>query len=90
MSKVQSPKFANWKAGDSYFLEKVLGHGSYGEVASAIHIPSSKKVAIKLMRDVFDIPTDVKRAYREMHILRYNAHYFMIETICFLLLKFYF
>ena len=71
MSKTQNPKFAGWKAGDNYFLEKVLGHGSYGEVASAIHIPSSKKVAIKLMRDVFDIPTDVKRAYREMHILRY-------------------
>jgi mitogen-activated protein kinase 1/3 len=70
-SNVQSNKFESWKVGDSYQLEKILGHGSYGEVASAYHRQTGHKVAIKVMRDIFEIPVDVKRAYREIHILRF-------------------
>lgn len=80
-------------------MEKLLGKGSYGEVAQgtdsryacpAIDIVcvcmpmynpdgfpfliclcrTGKKVAIKFMKDIFAQPTDAKRAYREMHILR--------------------
>ena len=79
MSKAPPNKFNDWHLPSTYSLEKILGRGSYGEVASAIHNPSGKKVAVKVMRDVFDVPTDVKRAYREMHILRYyglRCHYF--------------
>jgi mitogen-activated protein kinase 1/3 len=69
-----SSKFANWKCCDDYRLEKILGHGSYGEVALAIHRETDKKCAIKLMRDIFEIPVDAKRAYREIHILRHLRH----------------
>jgi hypothetical protein len=31
---------------------------------------TGKRVAIKRMTNIFDEPTDAKRAYREMHILR--------------------
>jgi serine/threonine protein kinase len=65
-------KFANWKVGINYSFDIYLGSGAYGEVASAIHLPTNRQVAIKVMRDVFEVPIDVKRAYREMHILRYH------------------
>jgi hypothetical protein len=32
---------------------------------------TGSKVAIKQMKNIFDEPTDAKRAYREIHILRY-------------------
>jgi p38 MAP kinase len=35
---------------------------------------SNRPVAIKLMKGIFDEPTDAKRAYREMHILRHLRH----------------
>jgi mitogen-activated protein kinase 1/3 len=40
-------KFADWNVGKQYELIKLLGQGSYGAVASAIHKPTGKKVAIK-------------------------------------------
>ena len=35
---------------------------------------SGQWVAIKQMRRIFDEPTDAKRAYREMHLLRHLKH----------------
>ncbi|RYH02067.1 hypothetical protein EON65_48055, partial [archaeon] len=35
---------------------------------------TGKVVAIKQMKRIFDEPTDAKRAYREMHILRHLQH----------------
>ena len=40
-------KFADWDVGSDYEIIKLLGSGSYGAVASALHKPSGKKVAIK-------------------------------------------
>ena len=58
-----------------YDVVSILGKGSYGQVAKAIDsTAASKKVAIKRMDQIFDDPTDAKRAYREMHILRHLRH----------------
>jgi mitogen-activated protein kinase 1/3 len=40
-------KFADWHVGNDYEVIKLLGQGSYGAVASAVHKPSGMKVAIK-------------------------------------------
>lgn len=47
-----------------------LGKGSYGLVAEATDNKIGSQVAIKQMKSIFDEPTDAKRAYREIHILR--------------------
>ena len=56
-------------------MVKILGHGSYGEVAlatdtSASHSQTSKNVAIKRISNVFSQEIDAKRIYREIFILR--------------------
>ena len=40
-------KFADWEVGKDYEMIKLLGTGSYGAVASALHKPTGTKVAIK-------------------------------------------
>ena len=55
---------------------KVLGHGSYGAVAEGLDMNhNGRKVAIKRMKNMFEIAQDGTRAYREMHILRYFGIY---------------
>lgn len=70
----QQSVFDSWAVGPRYELSDVLGKGSYGQVAKGIDRRDGKKVAIKQMKRVFDDPTDAKRAYREMHILRHLHH----------------
>jgi len=60
-------------------LLKILGHGSYGQVASAIHKPSGKKVAIKKMDGVFEDEVDCKRILRELALLRKMRHPYVVE-----------
>jgi len=73
--------FSDWEVGDRYQLTKILGKGSYGKVAEATDRKYNKKVAIKQMKRIFDEPTDAKRAYREIHILRHLKHNNVIELI---------
>lgn len=63
-------KFADWSVGRDYELIKLLGSGSYGAVASALHKPTGKKVAIKQMKGLFDDEIDCKRILREIYILK--------------------
>ena len=63
-------KFADWEVGKDYECVKVLGQGSYGAVASAVHKPSGKKVAIKKMAGVFEDDVDCKRILREIYLLK--------------------
>jgi mitogen-activated protein kinase 1/3 len=63
-------KFADWKVGPNYEVIKLLGQGSYGAVASALHKPTGAKVAIKQMKGVFEDEIDCKRILREIAILK--------------------
>lgn len=67
-------KFDSWQVGSRYLISDLLGKGSYGQVVKATDRTHGKLVAIKQMKRIFDEPTDAKRAYREMHILRHLKH----------------
>lgn len=72
-------QFADWEIGSRYEMVKLLGHGSYGQVASAIHKESGKKVAIKKMDGVFEDEVDCKRILRELALLRRLKHPYVVE-----------
>ena len=69
--------FSEWAVGDRYELIRILGRGSYGEVAQAIDRikaatdgEENAYVAIKRIQTPFDQQVDAIRLYREIHILR--------------------
>mmetsp|Transcript_6488 Transcript_6488/g.9043 ORF Transcript_6488/g.9043 Transcript_6488/m.9043 type:complete len:242 (-) Transcript_6488:14-739(-) len=69
------PKLNGWDVSSlGYDVEKVVGKGSYGEVAKAMDRQNNRPVAIKRMKGIFNIASEAKRAYREMHILRHLHH----------------
>jgi mitogen-activated protein kinase 1/3 len=81
MSKRQNlnlNKFADWEVGTDYKVEKLLGQGSYGAVARAVHVPTGKQVAIKQMKSIFDDSTDCKRILREISILKSLKNKFVV------------
>lgn len=62
--------FAKWEVGNEYQLVMVVGKGSYGKVAEAIHVPTKKQVAIKMIEDIFDDEEDCKKIVREILLLK--------------------
>ena len=65
--------FSEWAVGDRYKLQRMLGRGSYGEVAQALDLYQGKTdayVAIKRIQSPFDQEVDAVRLFREIHILR--------------------
>lgn len=69
--------FSKWSVGDRYQLVRILGRGSYGEVAQAIDVRKTQAmngevayVAIKRIQSPFEQQLDAVRLYREIHILR--------------------
>ena len=69
--------FSKWSVGERYELVRILGRGSYGEVAQAIDRRKTKAnhgdvayVAIKRIQSPFEQQLDAIRLYREIHILR--------------------
>lgn len=87
-------QFENWKVGSRYSLQRLLGHGSYGEVALAIDndklkevkrtgvgSQSGAKVAVKRIEKVFDQEIDTKRILREVYILRRLKHVNVIKLL---------
>ena len=74
-------KFADWEVGADYEVIKLLGQGSYGAVASAIHKPTGTKVAIKQMKGVFEDETDCKRILREISILKSLKNKFVVGLV---------
>ena len=82
-SKTKAPDFDKWDVGNKYQLKRMLGKGSYGEVAQAIDLTtisthqskkepqdSSNYVAVKKISNCFRQEVDAIRLYREMYILR--------------------
>ena len=67
-------KFADWEIGEDYEITKIIGKGSYGDVAEAIHKKTGRKVAIKRIYRVFEDLVDCKRIVREIAILRKTKH----------------
>ncbi len=55
-----------WEVGKDYEIKKLIGWGSYGKVAEAIHKPSGRRVAIKKMLNLFEDVIDTKRLLREI------------------------
>jgi hypothetical protein len=69
--------FSTWSVGDRYELVRILGRGSYGEVAQAIDRRKTNAkngdvsyVAIKRIQSPFEQQLEAVRLYREIHILR--------------------
>jgi len=79
MKKKSQQKFTDWEVGKDYDCQKLLGTGSYGSVAMAIHKPTKTKVAIKRMEGVFEDETDCKRILREIKLLRKMDHPFVVK-----------
>lgn len=68
--KPKKQLFDGWQIGKEYKLEKLLGSGSYGQVAQAIQLTTGKRVAIKRMSNLFIDDVDGKRMLREIVLLR--------------------
>ncbi|GBG25385.1 Mitogen-activated protein kinase 6 [Hondaea fermentalgiana] len=57
-----------------YELIKLIGHGAYGVVVSALDRTTGEKVAIKKVPRAFDDLIDAKRILREIKLLRHFDH----------------
>jgi len=75
--KIDNTKIAfnasSWSVGPRYQILRLLGRGSYGEVAEALDLYQTEgyqKVAIKRIITAFDKEVDAIRLFREIHILR--------------------
>lgn len=69
----KSSDFDTWKVGPRYELMRILGCGSYGQVAQAKDLQSpngAKFVAIKRITTAFEQEVDALRFFRELHLLR--------------------
>jgi mitogen-activated protein kinase 1/3 len=63
--------FNGWIVGDRYKMVRMLGRGSYGEVAQALDLRrANASVSIKRIQSPFDQEVDAVRLFREIHILR--------------------
>ena len=78
---MKAAQFKNWEVGNKYRCEKILGSGSYGQVAQAIQLSTGKRVAIKKMDNIFEDDTDCKRILREVTLLRKLRHPCVVELI---------
>ncbi|KAL4514063.1 hypothetical protein Ndes2526A_g09121 [Nannochloris sp. 'desiccata'] len=71
---LQSIGTTEWKVGQRYKLQKVLGYGSFSCVCLAIDTITGERVALKRIGDVLHSAEGGKRVLREISILRRTAH----------------
>lgn len=83
-----SNDFSKWKVGPRYELMRILGKGSYGEVAQARDLYHSqqgdhaKYVAIKKITTTYEQDVDALHSFREIHLLRrLKGHDCIIQLI---------
>ncbi len=65
----------------SLFTLAFLDAGSYGAVAEAVDHLTSKRVAIKQIKDVFGVFENAKRIYREIKLLRSLNHVNIVKIV---------
>lgn len=78
---MNTDQFKKWEVGSNYKCEKLLGSGSYGQVAQALQLSTGKRVAIKKMDNIFEDDVDCKRILREVTLLRKLRHPCVVELI---------
>lgn len=74
-------RFQEFDVGPQFEIRKIIGTGSYGKVAEAIHKPSGKKIAIKKILNIFDDAIDCKRLLREIKLLRMINSNFIVRIL---------
>jgi len=76
MATPKEEQFRGWDANKDYDLVRIVGTGSYGSVAEAVHRGSGRKVAVKRMQGLFEDEEDCKKMVRELLLLRHlNSPY---------------
>ena len=68
------PRFRTWLVAPRYRIERVVGTGSYGDVAQAWDSQCGCTVAIKRIDGVCGSTEDLRRTVREISILRQLRH----------------
>lgn len=68
-----------WKLPPRYEVKKLLGKGSYGQVAEGFDKVENRKVAIKRIKNLFGELTDCKRILREICILNRLNYKHIVE-----------
>ena len=70
-----SPDTVKCKKIGNYILSNTIGKGTFGRVKLGIHLPTQKKVAIKILdREKIKDESDLERISREIHILTVLRH----------------
>ena len=70
-----SPETVKCKKIGNYILSTTIGKGTFSKVKLGIHLPTQKKVAIKILdRDKIRDESDLERISREIHILTVLRH----------------
>lgn len=68
---------------EDFALEKEIGIGSYSRVYRALHFPSNKKYAIKVLQKARVLRENkVNEVKMEKHILQLLNHPFIIRLFC--------
>lgn len=73
MATEMDERILSFTTGTSYTPLSIIGEGAYGIVVSALHVPSSRKVAIKRITP-FDHSMFALRTLREIKLLRHFRH----------------
>ena len=70
-----SPETVKCKKIGNYILSSTIGKGTFSKVKLGIHLPTQKKVAIKILdREKIKDESDLERISREIHILTVLRH----------------
>ena len=70
-----SPDTVKCKKVGNYILSNTIGKGTFSKVKLGIHLPTQKKVAIKILdKEKIKDESDLERISREIHILTVLRH----------------